>query len=138
MVQGQKLAALICVILLFLSPALLSGQEISTPPKVKTVVVWQEKYNNLVSKKVKDTETTYDLHGNILEDIQYVEGKVDKHFQYQYDSDNNKIKEIEFNAAGKVAESSEYKYDKGLRIEKKVYDSGGKLKSKKTYVYTTY
>lgn len=138
MIREKKLAALIPVILFLLSPALLSGQQTSTPPKVKTLVVYEEKFNNLVAKKVKESETTYDSRGNILEDIQYVDGKVDKHFQYQYDSDNNKIKEIEFLPNGKVDQTSEYKIDKGLRIEKTNYDAAGKIKSKKTYVYTTY
>jgi hypothetical protein len=138
MIREKKLTALIPVILFLLSPALLSGQQTSTPPKVKTVVVYEEKFNNLVAKKVKESETTYDSRGNILEDIQYIDGKVDKHFQYQYDSDNNKIKEIEFLPNGKVDKTSEYKIDKGLRIEKTNYDAAGKIKSKKTYVYTTY
>lgn len=138
MIRENKLAALIPVILFLLSPALLSGQQTSTPPKVKTLVVYEEKFNNLVAKKVKESETTYDSRGNILEDIQYVDGKVDKHFQYQYDSDNNKIKEIEFLPNGKVDQTSEYKIDKGRRIEKTNYDAAGKIKSKKTYVYTTY
>jgi hypothetical protein len=78
------------------------------------------------------------MRGNVLENISYKQGKVDKHFKYQYDSDNNKIKEEEFDAAGKLKESSEYKYANGMRTEKTVYDSNKKLKSKKTYVYTTY
>jgi hypothetical protein len=138
MIREKKLAVLIPVILFFLIPAVLSGQQNSTPPKIKTVVVYEEKFNNLVAKKVKESETTYDSRGNILEDIQYIDGKVDKHFQYQYDSANNKIKEIEFLPSGKIDKTSEYKYDKGLRIEKINYDPAGKIKSKKTYVYTTY
>ena len=113
-------------------------QQKTSSPKVKSVVVYEEKFNNLVSKKNKESETTYDSRGNILEEITYVDGKVDKHFQYQYDNDDNKIKEIEFDSSGKVDKTSEYKYDRGLRIEKTNYDSAGKLKTKKVYVYTTY
>jgi antitoxin component YwqK of YwqJK toxin-antitoxin module len=138
MMQEIKLTALISVILFLFSPALLTGQQKSTGPKVKTIVVWQEKFNTLVARKVKESETTYDIRGNILEDIQYIEGKVDKHFQYQYDLADNKIKEIEFTPAGKVDQTSEYKFENGLRTEKKVFDSAGKLKSKKTYIYTTF
>jgi antitoxin component YwqK of YwqJK toxin-antitoxin module len=138
MIREMKLSAIISVILFIVSPVLLSGQQKTAKPKLKTVVVWQEKYNSLVVKKVKDTETTYDIRGNILEDIQYVEGKVDKHFQYQYDSDDNKIKEIEFTTTGKVKETSEYKFENGLRTEKRIYDPSGKMKSKKTYIYTTF
>jgi hypothetical protein len=113
-------------------------QQKSTQPKVKSVTVYEESYDRLVTKKYKESETTYDSRGNIIEDIQYTDGKIDKHFQYQYDSADNKIKEIEFDSSGKVDKTSEYKYDKGLRIEKTVYDSAGKIKSKKLYIYTTY
>jgi hypothetical protein len=101
-------------------------------------VVSEEKYDMLVKKQYKESETYYDTRGNVLENVSYKQGKVDKHFKYQYDADNNKIKEEEFDASGKLKESSEYKYLNGLRTEKTVYDPNKKLKSKKTYVYTTY
>ncbi|MCU0456379.1 MAG: hypothetical protein MUE74_08760, partial [Bacteroidales bacterium] len=91
------------------------GQQNPEQPKIKTVVVYEEKYDKLISKKLKESETTYDINGNILEDIQYKDGKVDKHFRYEYDSNNNKIKEIEYDLSGKVKEYSEYKYDRNLR-----------------------
>jgi antitoxin component YwqK of YwqJK toxin-antitoxin module len=92
----------------------------------------------LVKKQYKESETYYDAKGNIIESITYKQGKVDKHFKYQYDQDNNKIKEEEFDATGRLKESSEYKYEGGLRTEKTVYDPNKKVKSKKLYVYTRY
>jgi hypothetical protein len=92
----------------------------------------------LVKKQYKESETYYDAHGNIIESINYKLGKVDKHFKYQYDAENNKIKEEEFETSGRLKEYSEYKYSEGLRTEKVVYDSNKKTKSKKTYVYTKY
>jgi antitoxin component YwqK of YwqJK toxin-antitoxin module len=92
----------------------------------------------IVKKQFKESETYYDSRGNITESITYKQGKVDKHFKYQYDPDNNKIKEEEFDATGRLKESSEYKYANGLRTEKIVYDPNKKMKSKRTYVYTTY
>ena len=106
--------------------------------KIKSLVVSEEKYDMLVKKQYKESETYYDSRGNELESITYKQGKVDKHFKYQYDADNNKIKEEEFDASGKLKESSEYKYANGLRTEKNVFDQNKKLKSKRTYVYTTY
>src|SRR5450759_5167145 len=114
------------------------GQQNNAQNKIKTVVVYDEKFDKLISKKYKESETSYDLKGNITEDIQYTEGKVDKHFVYQYDSENNKIKETEFDTNGRVIKISEYKIEKGLRTEKTVYDSNMKIKSKKTYIYTSY
>ena len=92
----------------------------------------------LVKKQFKESETYYDARGNVTESITYKQGKTDKHFKYQYDTENNKIKEEEFDPSGRLKESSEYKYSNGLRTEKTVYDSNKKMKSKKTYVYTTY
>jgi hypothetical protein len=113
-------------------------QKTGSDATIKSLVVSEEKFDMLVKKQFKESETYYDVRGNVLENISYKQGKVDKHFKYQYDSDNNKIKEEEFDAAGKLKESSEYKYSNGMRTEKTVYDSNKKLKSKKTYAYTTY
>jgi hypothetical protein len=114
------------------------GQQNNAQNKIKTVVVYDEKFDKLISKKYKESETSYDSKGNITEDIQYTEGKIDKHFIYQYDSENNKIKETEFDTNGRVIKISEYKIEKGLRTEKTVYDANMKIKSKKTYIYTSY
>jgi len=114
------------------------AQKDSKKQKIKSIIVYQEKYDMLVAKKYKDTEQYFDERGNLTEDITYKQGKVTKHFKYQYDPDNNKIREEEFDPSGKIIESSEYKYENGMRTEKYVYDSKKKLKSKKTYHYTTF
>jgi antitoxin component YwqK of YwqJK toxin-antitoxin module len=106
--------------------------------KIKSIIVSEEKYDMLVKNQYKESETYYDSRGNIIESISYKQGKVDKHFKYQYDADNNKIKEEEFDASGRIKESSEYKYEDGLRTEKTVFDPNKKIKSKKTYTYTSY
>lgn len=127
------------LIIMFLAFALTAEcQKTGIPDKIKSVVVSEEKYDMLVKKQYRESETYYDTHGNVVESINYKLGKVDKHFKYGYDADNNKIKEEEFDASGKIKETSEYKYENGLRIEKNVYDSNKKLKSRKTYIYTTY
>jgi hypothetical protein len=113
-------------------------QKSKSDKKIKSIVVTEEKYDMLVKKQYKESETYYDSRGNVIESITYKLGKVDKHFKYTYDSDNNKIKEEEFEASGKLKESSEYKYVDGLRTEKTVFDPNSKMKSKKTYVYTSY
>jgi len=116
----------------------LDGQQISKDKKVKSIIVYQEKYDMLVTRKYKDSEQYFDLKGNLIEDIAYKQGKVKKHFKYQYDSENNKIREEELDPSGRTTEVSEYKYENGLRTEKIVYDSNKKIKSKRTYQYTTY
>lgn len=101
----------------------LSAQQKETDKKIKSIIVYQEKYDMLVSHKYKDTEQYFDARGNLIEDITYKQGKVTRHFKFQYDSDNNKIKEEEFDPSGRLMESSEYKFENGLRTEKYVYDS---------------
>lgn len=114
------------------------SQNVAPKEKIKSIIITEEKADVLVKKQFTESETYYDVKGNITEEITYKQGKVDKHFKYQYDADNNKIKEEEFDSSGKIIESSEYKYEKGLRTEKIVYDSNKKVKSKKSYKYTTY
>ena len=113
-------------------------QKSASEAKIKSQIVTEEKYDMLVKKQLKESETYYDIRGNVIESITYKQGKLDKHFKYQYDSDDNKIKEEEFDATGRIKESSEYKYSNGVRTEKSVFDPNKKLKSKKTYIYTTY
>ena len=135
----MKTARGILILTLIISlNATLSAQQKETDKKIKSITVYQEKYDMLVSHKYKDTEQYFDSRGNLIEDITYKQGKVTRHFKYQYDSDNNKIKEEEFDPSGRLMESSEYKFENGLRTEKYVYDSKKKLKSKKTYQYTTF
>jgi antitoxin component YwqK of YwqJK toxin-antitoxin module len=113
-------------------------QKPSSTDKIKSLIVMEEKSDMLVKKQYKESETYYDIKGNVIESITYKQGKTDKHFKYQYDSDNNKIKEEEFDVSGRLKESSEYKYSEGQRIEKTVFDPNKKIKSRKTYIYTKF
>jgi hypothetical protein len=115
-----------------------NSQEKGSKDKIRSIVVLEEKNDMLVKKQYKESETNFDIHGNILEEIKYNQGKVIKHFKYQYDSDNNKINEEELDPSGRVTESSEYKFENGLRVEKITYDQNKKIKSKKIYSYTKF
>lgn len=126
------------LILLLGLDAPVNAQQTASGNKIKSIIVYQEKHDMLVTRKYKDIEQYYDSRGNILEDITYKQGKIKKHFKYQYDSDNNKIREEEYDPSGRLIESSEYKFENGLRTEKTVYDSNKKIKSKKIYQYTTF
>ncbi len=126
---------------LFLSSILIltvQGQDYVPGKNIKSITVTEEKADMLIKKQYKESETYYDSKGNILEEISYKEGKVNKHFKYQYDSASNKIKEEELDPSGRLIEYSEYKVENGLRVEKVVYDNNKKVKSRKTYIYTTY
>jgi hypothetical protein len=127
------------IILFFISCSLSAKSQVPGPKdKIKSIIVLEEKQDMLVKKQFKESETYYDSRGNIIEEINYKQGKVTKHFKYQYDQDNNKIREEEFDPSGKLIEFSEYKIENGLRTEKVVYDANKKPKLKKVYQYTKY
>jgi hypothetical protein len=130
-------SVLIFSVLLGISAGL-AAQNNEPERKIKSILVIQEKHDMLVTRKYKDSEQYFDERGNITEDISFKQGKITKHFKYQYDSANNKIREEEYDPSGRLIEYSEYKFENGLRMEKNVYDSNGKLKSRKIYQYTTY
>lgn len=130
-----RMLALILMLLFF---QISYAQKPIIKDKIKSLTVLEEKGNTLVKKQHKESETYYDINGNVTEEIKYKDGKQTKHFKYQLDGDGNKIKEEELDISGDVIESSEYKYENGLRVEKIVYDENKKMKSRKVYKYTTY
>jgi hypothetical protein len=134
----KTLKTLFLILVFLASASAAECQKAGSDVKIKSLIVTEEKSDMLVKKQYKESETYYDVRGNVVESIAYKQGKVDKHFKYQYDQDNNKIKEEEFDASGRLKESSEYKYEGGFRIEKTVFDPNKKIKSKKNYVYTRY
>lgn len=128
---------LIYILLLLLISVSVSAQKKDPikDNKVRSVTEYKQDVEKNGSK-LKESYTLYDNNGSILEEIEYdSEGKIKKHFKYQYDANGNKIKEIELTPAGKISKTTEYKYTGNLRTEKNVYDSSGKLKSKRTYQY---
>lgn len=129
---------LVTTLLLTLSHEATIAQVKPVKSKVKSLVVMEEKYDGPETKIYKESETNYDINGNIIDEIEFKDGNFVSHFIYEYDADNNKIKESELDKSGSVIKVSVYKYENGLRVEKSVYDGKGKLRSKKKYNYTTF
>ena len=128
--------ALLCLaILLILSTSNICSQEKTKDQNVKRVTVTEEKHDGRLVTTNTESETSYDINGNIIEQILYKGGEVDTHFRYEYDASDNKIKEIEYTKKGAVDKISEYKIQNGQRVEKTVYDSKKNLLLKKTYKY---
>lgn len=127
-------------IMIMVFPLLLSAQDKKAiANKLKSITVHEQKYEKGEAGKVLvESVTKYDQAGNVVEEIEYKQGKVDKHMTYQYDADNNKILETELDAAGKKIKVTTYKYTNKLRTEKIEYDGNRQLLSKKTYKYETY
>jgi antitoxin component YwqK of YwqJK toxin-antitoxin module len=108
-------------------------------PKIKSLIVnEQQEAGKGPGKPQLESETNYDPAGNVIEEKQYKDGKLDSHVKNEYDSDSNKIKVTELDDSGKILKYTVYKYDKGLRTEKLVYLPNQKLKSRKTYQYKFY
>lgn len=134
----KKIKVILLILFTFGTSLIVFSQKTDPKDKIKSIIVTEEKADLLVKKQYTESETYYDQKGNITEEILYKQGKVDTHFKYQYDENNNKIREEEYDSSGKIIESSEYKYENGLRTEKTVYDSNKKIKTKKFYKYTKY
>jgi hypothetical protein len=137
-IRKNKLALLSLALLLVLGTSNIYSQEKTKDQKVKRVTVTEEKHDGRLVTTNIESETSYDINGNIVEQILYKGGEVDTHFRYEYDSNGNKIKEIEYTKKGAVDKISEYKIQNGHRVEKTVYDSRKNLLLKKTYQYLYY
>jgi len=126
------------VVFLLIVQVNLQAQDKTSAPKVKSLVVQEEDFAKSASGKRLESEITYDQLGNVVEEKQYKDGRLDSWEKNEYDKDANKIKVTELDESGKVLKYSTYKYEKGLRTEKIVYGSNQKMKSKKTYQYKFY
>ena len=114
------------------------AQDKAQSPKVKSLVVQEENFGKAATARQLESETSYDQTGNVIEEKQYKDGKLDSYVKNEYDKDGNKIKVTELDNAGHVLKSTVYKYEKGLRTEKQVFGPNQKIKSKKTYQYKFY
>ena len=122
-------------------PSFVYGQDKkAVKHKLKSITEYEQKYEKGVAgKALKESEILYDTDGNIIEETEYKLGKMSKHMMYQYDENNNKIRETELDPSGKKIKVTEFKYTAdGLKSEKTVYDANNKIISKKTYKYETY
>jgi antitoxin component YwqK of YwqJK toxin-antitoxin module len=130
-----SLKCLLILVSLMISSFAVYSQNSSTSGKIKSRTIHEEKVVKGVKNTMIDSDEKYDQNGNVIEEIQYKDGKIDKHIIYEYDANNNKIKETEIDSSGKPKKISENKYVNGLRTEKNTFDENKKLISKKTYSY---
>lgn len=105
--------------------------------RVKTITTWQ--YDKL-GEKVKKTVKTYNQQGNLIDKKSYDKDtkKLKSHSSYKYNAQNKKTEETKYNTNGKKKKIIRYTYKNGIKIQKKVLDGNGKLKSKKVYEIVTY
>ena len=115
----------------------ISAQNIAKPEKVKSVTEVA-----IETKGGKDIETkksfqSFDEKGNVTEEIEYDDdGKEKDHATYEYNTQNQKVKETHLLADGKIESVTMYSYDQhGNRASKIVTGKDGTIKSKKVYRY---
>jgi hypothetical protein len=127
------------ILIALIWPVLVSAQEKKAMAnKLKSITVYEQKYEKVDGKALIESVTKYDQAGNIIEEIEYKQGKVDKHILYKYDGANNKILETELDPSGKKTKITEFKYTNNLRTERIVYDGNNRVLSKRTYKYELY
>ncbi|HRX30567.1 MAG TPA: hypothetical protein P5349_01630 [Tenuifilaceae bacterium] len=103
---------------------------------IKSKTEWQYTYENGVESKYIEYQATYNSKGKISEEKWFDEkGNTVKHFSYKYNQDGNEIEKVTYNSRNEVVQKEETSYENGLKVEKKVFDSQDKLKSKKVFEY---
>jgi len=137
--KSKLLTGFLAIVVIIVAMEGEAFSQTKTTRKIKSVTVTEETHDKGKKTTLKDSEKKFDINGNLLEEINYKNGEFDSHTTYEYDANNNKIKETELDKSGNVTKVTNTKYDEnGLKIEKSVYDGKGALKSKKTYKYTTF
>lgn len=133
----RKILMLVLIIVL---PVLVFSQNSkNSKNKTKKMTVTKYVYDKGEEKAFRELDIWYDAQGNVTEEIEYNEGTFVMHFKYEYDAASNKIRETEFDAAGKITKITTYKYDStNQRTEKLVFDPKNKLKSKRVYKYESW
>ena len=108
--------------------------------KIKSITVMNSDEKTGVDTYHKETVSTFDQKGNLLEEIHFNDdGTIKDHSKYTYDANGHKLTQTDLDASGKTVKKEEYTYDaKGNKLSKIVTDGSGKTKSKKKYVYTYY
>jgi hypothetical protein len=131
---------LVCLLLLSAVMLPLSAQDKKAQKhNLKTITVYEQKSEKgKMGKSLPESQTSYDAQGNVIDEVEYSNGKVSKHVSYQYNENNDRVRETEFDNLGNKIKVTEYKYSDGLKTEKAVYNGSGQLLSKKTYKYETF
>ena len=125
------------VILIFGLVLPVSGQSKKTVKKhdILSQTTYEADYEDSNGKEVIESEEIFDESGNLVEYKDYKQGKLNKWVKYEYNADNDLVKEVKLSADGNILKTEEYKYEDGLKVEKIEYDSKNRIINKRRYVY---
>jgi|ERR1035437_3820722 hypothetical protein len=104
--------------------------------KIKTTTESITETNAGKEVTYKDTYSSFDKNGNILEEIKYnSDGTIKKKTVTKYDNFKNKIEETEYDGNGNVVKKQQCAYNsKGDKILEEEYDGNNKLTQKTVYI----
>ncbi len=102
---------------------------------IKSVIEVYTDYSTGVEVKSVESEQYFNVNGELIELKEFKDGKFVLHEKYDYDLNGNKIKEVRYDAKGKIDRIIDYKYQGKLKTERIDYYPNGKIKSQKVYKY---
>ena len=126
------------IVLVFASISGYSQDKQIKKNNIKSITETFIDYSSGVEVKYVESDEVYDQNGELVEIKDNKGGKFVMHEKYAYDAAGNKIKEIRYDAKGKIERIVDYKYQGKLKTERIDYFPNGKVRSRKIYTYTTH
>jgi hypothetical protein len=103
---------------------------------IESITETKVDYEDSNGKEIMRFVTVYDDKGNVIKEVDYDKtGKLTEIIAYEYNEDNDKIKETHYRPSKKPYRTLTYKYENGLITERDEYDESNRLVSKKKYIY---
>jgi len=100
---------------------------------IKVITEYHYDYKTGHEVKELDEISKFDENGNLVDHKKYDKGDVAEHTKYEYNEQNNCVKETELDEKGNVKQITTYKYKGDVKVEEVDYFPNGKMKSKKEY-----
>ena len=103
---------------------------------IESVTIVKEDYEDSNGKEILRSVTVFDENDNEIKFEDYDKaGKLSKIITYEYNSDNDLVKEIHYKPNNKVSKTITYSYKDGLMMERCKYDGADRLLSRRKYIY---
>ena len=133
----KKEIILILFLAVFFSVGLAAqSKETIIENKIQKITVHEYFLDRHTNKPVVELIETYNDSGNLVEIKEFnSDSEIKRWEKYTYNENGNLTEEIFLNWKGKVDRIEKSIYKDGLRVEKRFFDSKGKLYKKKVYIY---
>ncbi len=133
----MKLKTIVLTVMLSLGLSAFSQSQQSVEEHgIKKVQIFETDFENGERDKRIIEERVYDSAGNMIEFKEFGDdGKPEKWEKYTYNAQGKMTSESTFSAKGDLKKRIEHIYVKGLKTEKRYYDSKERLTKTKYYEY---